>query len=413
MRPSAYRTWLFLSTATAFINTVVFTTAAVYFIGDIGANPLQLVLIGTVMEITVFLFEVPTGAFADRHGRRLSVSVAYAIQGFAFLLIGLLTSYAAVVVGYIIWGIGATFSSGALEAWITDEMEGRDLERVFLRGGQFWSAGQFAGFGVGAVLASIDLSLPFVVGGGLSIVLGSALARIMREEHWAPSAPSNGRTGPIQHMRDTAIEGVRVVRGHRLLIYALGFVALVGMFTESVDRLWEAHMLADLEFPSIGDLKPVAWFGIIGAAGLVLGIAIMGSVAKRFTYTEPMESLRWLKVLTWLQLVGLLTFALAGDFYVAVIALFLMNLARGISGSLFSAWINREIESTHRATVLSIVNQSDAVGQWVGGPVIGAVGTAFSLRTALSFGALILLPAIRLMSGIQRRARAPLAKSGD
>ena len=73
MRPSAYRTWLFLSLVTALINTTVFTTAAVYFVRDVGANPLQLVLIGTVMEFAIFLFELPTGAFADSHGRRASV----------------------------------------------------------------------------------------------------------------------------------------------------------------------------------------------------------------------------------------------------------------------------------------------------------------------------------------------------
>ena len=401
VRPSAYRTWLFLSTATSFINTVVFTVAAVYFVAELGTTPFQLVFIGTLMEITVFLFEIPTGAFADSHGRRSSVVVAYLVQGIGFLVIGSFPSYAAVLAGYVIWGIGATFSSGALEAWITDEMEGRDLESVFLRGVQFWAAGQLAGLGTAAALASVDLALPFTVGGVLSLMLGAALALTMREDRWHPA------TGPLSssrpRLRETAAEGIRMVREHRLLMPVLGFVALLGAYTESLDRLWEAHLLIAFRFPELGDLEPVVWFGIIGAVGLVLGICIMGAVAPRLTDLEPMRSLRALRFLTWLQFAGLLTFALAGYFYLAIAALFLTNLARGIAGSLFSAWINREIESSHRATVLSIVNQSDAVGQWIGGPAIGVVGTVVSLRAALAMGAAILLPAVRSLTSVQRR----------
>jgi MFS transporter, DHA3 family, tetracycline resistance protein len=161
VRPSAYRTWLFLSLVTALINTTVFTTAAVYFVRDVGANPLQLVLIGTVMEFAIFLFELPTGAFADSHGRRASVVISHVIQGIAFLIVAASTSYVGVLIAYIVWGVGSTFSSGALEAWITDEMEGRDLEKVFLRGGQFFAAGQLAGFVVAAIASNIDLALPF------------------------------------------------------------------------------------------------------------------------------------------------------------------------------------------------------------------------------------------------------------
>jgi DHA3 family tetracycline resistance protein-like MFS transporter len=403
VRPSAYRTWLFLNSASAFINTIVFTTAVVLFVGEVGANPLQLVLIGTVMEVGVFVFEIPTGAFADNHGRRASVVVSFLVEGVAFLVVGFFTDYVAVLVGYVIWGIGATFASGALEAWITDEMEGRDLEKVFLRGGQFWAGGEFLGFGASAILASFDLALPFIVGGALSVMLGATLCVVMPEERWHPTSGSPEHEGPVARLRSTSIEGIQMVRRHGLLLPVLGFVALLGMYTESFDRLWEAHMLAAFEFPGLGRLEPVVWFGIIGAVGLILGIVAMGALAARFTYTGPAGSLRSLRVLVFTQLAALSMFALAPDFYVAVAAMFVLNLARGIGASLLSAWLNREIESSRRATVLSIVNQSDAVGQWVGGPAIGAVGTVVSLRWALCLGAAVLVPAIGLLRELGRR----------
>jgi MFS transporter, DHA3 family, tetracycline resistance protein len=51
--------WLSLAFA------VAFTVSAVYFVQEVGMNPLELVLVGTAMEVTIFVFEVPTGVVAD------------------------------------------------------------------------------------------------------------------------------------------------------------------------------------------------------------------------------------------------------------------------------------------------------------------------------------------------------------
>ena len=52
-----------------------FTVSAVYFVQEVGLNPLELVLLGTVMEATIFLFEIPTGVIADTYSRRLSLII--------------------------------------------------------------------------------------------------------------------------------------------------------------------------------------------------------------------------------------------------------------------------------------------------------------------------------------------------
>jgi hypothetical protein len=60
-------------------------------------------------------------------------------------------------------------------------------------------------------------------------------------------------------------------------------------------------------------------------------------------------------------------------------------------------WLNRQItDSSVRATVISIVGQSDAVGEAAGGPVLGGIGNAFGIRAALVAGGLVLSPAIAL-----------------
>jgi DHA3 family tetracycline resistance protein-like MFS transporter len=61
-----------------------------------------------------------------------------------------------------------------------------------------------------------------------------------------------------------------------------------------------------------------------------------------------------------------------------------------------------------RATVISITNQADAVGQWTGGPALGAIGSVFSIRAALVAGAACMAPALALYGrAVRQHGREP------
>ena len=98
------------------------TLAPVYFVQEVGMDPLQLVLAGTFMEIAYFVFEVPTGVVADSYSRRASVIVAQVIMGIAFVATGLLASIPLILAAAALMGFGWTFKSGAIDAWLADEV---------------------------------------------------------------------------------------------------------------------------------------------------------------------------------------------------------------------------------------------------------------------------------------------------
>ena len=112
------------------------TVASVYRIEVVELDPLRLVLLGTALEVAVLIFEVPTGVLADTYGRRRSVIMGFLLMGSGFALEGAIPTFAAVLAAQAVWGVGYTFISGALEAWIADEAPERDLGRVYLRGEQ-------------------------------------------------------------------------------------------------------------------------------------------------------------------------------------------------------------------------------------------------------------------------------------
>ena len=395
MRLGAEHVWYAYEGADSFLSTLIFTVTAVYFVTELDMSPLQLVLVGTVMELTVFAFEVPTGIVADTYSRRLSIVVGYVVMGLAFLLVGGVEAVWSVLAGWAIWGFGYTFTSGAMDAWLADEVGTERVTSVYMRGAQIGRAGSVLGI-VGAVgLGVVDLRLPIVLGGLGLIGLAVFFALAMPETGFRP-LPREER-GSLAQMAHTGRTGVRLVRARPALLAILGIAAFGGMWSESYDRLWQAHVIRDVGLPSVGGLEPVVWFGLFGVIGLLLSIALAAPLGRRLADVPREQLARTLFRLDVALLVSSLVFALAGSLWLAMLGSYALFLARNLAGPIFSAWLNRSIEeSSVRATVISITNQADAVGQWTGGPVLGAVGNMFGIRAALAAGAACLLPALAL-----------------
>ena len=104
-----------------------------------------------------------------------------------------------------------------------------------------------------------------------------------------------------------------------------------------------------------------------------------------------------------------LGFALAGSLWLALGAYWTIRVANSLAGPIYMTWLNQSIDDSRvRATVLSITNLADAVGQSGGGPVLGGVGSLFSIRTALATAAFALSPALLLYArAIRHHGREP------
>ena len=390
----AYPIYLGIRGAFALFMTLWATVAVVYRIEVVHLDPLRLVLLGTALEVSVFLFEVPTGVLADTYGRRRSVITGCILMGSGFALEGAIPRFASVLVAQAVWGIGYTFISGALEAWIADEDPDRDLGRVYLRGEQADYLGSFIGIPASVLLGLIALNLPLVVGGVLTISLGLALIFTMPERNFRPS-PREGRSS-LQQVGATARGGARLVRSKPVLLMLLAAALFSGMAEEGFDRLNPKQFLDVVGLPAIGGLEPVVWFGLIGAGGLVLSYLAAGIVARRLDVGSPAVAARLLLVLDALTIAGMLAFALAGSFAFALAAFWFATLLRRVAEPVYLAWINEGLDPGVRATVISMSSQSGALGEASAGPVIGAVGNLFGVRPALTIAALILSPTLLL-----------------
>lgn len=113
-----------------------------------------------------------------------------------------------------------------------------------------------------------------------------------------------------------------------------------------------------------------------------------------------------------LQIAGVIGFALAGQFVLALVAFWLYTTVVGPRAPLKQVWMNQNLDASVRATIFSLRGQVNAIAQIVGGPILGMIATAFSTRLALIAAGIILSPALLLYARIVRRKR-PLTTPVD
>jgi MFS family permease len=405
------RVWYLRTAGSALGDTLVWTLAPVYFVITVGMSPLQLVLVGAFMELTIFICEVPTGIVADVISRKLSIVIGYLVMGAAIVFCGAIAQPWAVMVAWAVWGFGYTFTSGATDAWLADEIGVDNVRPVYLRSAQIGRVCALVAIGGSVALALISLRLPVIVGGVVIAATGGVLAFVMQEHGFQP-APRNEAESTLRAMVGTGRAGARLVRRTPVLLLILAISAFWGAWSEAYDRLGEAHVIRDVGLPSFVGLSFVVWFGVISAASLVLSLLVARPANRRLEHARRQTITRVLLFADIALIATVVVFGLAHAFWLALVAMLATNTIRGLVAPLFSSWLNQSItESSVRATVFSITSQADAIGQWTGGPAIGAVGNAFGIRTALVLGASLLSPAVALYARALRRDGGGLGKS--
>lgn len=391
---SPYKVYL----STRFFQSLFFVTMTtvnlVYQATVVGLNPLQLVLVGTVLETFTFLFEIPTGIMADTYSRKLSVVIGVFLVGLGFMVEASVPIFLFVLLSQIIWGIGFTFISGAREAWITDEIGREEAGKAFLKGEQISQLGSIVGIVAAVALASINIRLPIFLGGMFHSLWGIALFFLMTERHFTPTPRTEQETW--KHFFATFRKGMQLIRAHQLLLTIILIGGVFGMFSEGFDRMWQTHLIHNFVFPSLGGLKPIVWFGIISMVAMLL-TAIATKISRRQLDTNNNYYVtRTLFSINTLLMVSVIGFGIAGNFPIALAFYWLTYLFRQTSEPIYLSWLNNTISSDVRATILSISSQANAVGQIIGGPILGLIATVFSLRTGMVWAGFSLIPVLLL-----------------
>jgi len=199
------------------------------------------------------------------------------------------------------------------------------------------------------------------------------------------------------------------VRARPVLLLVFAVAAFHGVSTEGFDRLWELELLRDIGLPGLAGLDPVLWFGVINAVGLLLAVVATEVVRRRVDVASHRGAAGALAVVNLLLVGSVAGFGLAGSFWVALALRWVVGLLRELNDPLTTAWINQGLDPASRATVNSLGAQADALGQVAGGPLLGWIAVARSVRAAIVVSGLVRLPALLLFARTLRPATSSTA----
>lgn len=376
----------------AMFFAVIVTVNLVYQATVVGLNPLQLVLVGALLEFVTFVFEVSTGIVADLYSRKLSVIIGVVLVGLGFMIEGSIPTFFSVLFASVVWGLGYTFISGAREAWIADEVGETDAGMAFMKGQQAAQTGTFIGIAVSMVLANIDIRIPIVVGGFLYGMQAIFIVFFMSEHNFIPTPVRKRET--FRSMKNIFLKGAKLARKSGVILVIIITGAMFGAFSEGFDRLWTPYMIQSFVFPTIGGIKPVVWFGIISMIATVLATILTEVFKAKIDFSDHRSTVTALLAVNTLLIISVIGFGFSSGFAVAAALYCSAEAFRGIRQPIYDAWMNQNVTSNIRATVFSMCSQADAVGQLIGGPILGIIAGAIAIRASIVAAGLILVPTL-------------------
>ena len=385
-----------LTSSRSFCIQIVFTLNAIYYVSQAGLNPLQLVLLGTIMEVAVLFFEIPTGLVADYFGRKKSLIIGTFIIGSTHLLEGSIPEFWAIAIGAALWGIGWTFISGAETAWIADEIENKELDSTLLKGAKFSSLGSFLGIVVSVLIGIVfTVQIAILIAGSLLIFTAIISCKVITETKFISIARDDA--SGIEQMKGALKGSLAVIKGNKILLGLAAITLFTGLASEGFDRLWGAHFIEGFQ---MSEADAVYWFGALYAIAFLLNMGLLKIVE---TYAKERFAIV-LVLLNSLLVFAMIYFAIVDHFLLAAILYWGIASLRAVNYPLVSVMTNKQLHSQGRATTLSIYGQLDAFGQVAGGPLVGVIALYTSVQGGIITSALLIIPPLYFLWRLRKIA---------
>ena len=393
---------------TYLVITALFTLSAsliwginTLFLLDAGLNIFEVFVANAAFTAAMALFEIPTGVVADTRGRRLSFLLSEATLAAGTLgYVGVAAVGGGVVLfclAGVVLGLGYTFYSGAVEAWLVDALKAtgyrEQLDRVFARGSIVAGAAMLIGTVGGGLLGTIDLSIPYVVRAGLVLTAFAVGFATMRDMGFTPRTV--GWSGVAAEMGKVAQTGI-TYGWRRPSVRLLVMVSFVQMgFFSWAWYAWQPYFLELLGRPD------AVWVsGLIAALfslATISGNALVGRVVRPGRRRTTFLLTAAATTTSAMVIVGAVRV-----FRIAVPVFLLSAVVAGLASPVKQAYLHAVIPSGQRATLVSFDSLVGSVGSVGGQAGLGYLSRVGSIGDGFVIGGLAVTLAIPAFARLRR-----------
>ena len=375
-----------------------------------GLDIQQVLLTNAAFTLGSMIFEIPTGVVADTLGRRVSLLLCL-VTLFTTTLLYVASAWRGWGFWAFVWisvflGLGFTFYTGAVDAWLVDALKATgytgSLEPVFAKGQMFFGAGMLVGTIGGGLLGQIHLYIPYVVRAAIVVPLFALAWYAMPELGYTPRALELKRV-PAE-MRRVFVEGMEYGL-HHPVVRPVMLASLVSMsFMIFGFYSWQRYFL-DL----LG--RDLVW--VDGLISSLLGLSLIAGNALVAPLSRLVRSRTGLLMLSVVVQAAMATACgMVGrgvgspDRFYVVVALYLVyGLAVGVAMPVKQAYLNAHIPSAQRATIISLDSMFANVGGVIGQSGWGWLARVRSIGEAWAWSGATLLLGLPLYWLARRRDR--------
>ena len=362
------RTYLVLLLGNTLAASLIWGINTIFLL-DAGLSNLEAFAANAFFTAGMVIFEVPTGIVADTVGRRASYLLGTLTLSGSTLLYVLLWQFEAPFWQWalvsILLGLGFTFFSGAVEAWLVDALTATgftgELESVFARGQIVGGVAMLAGSVAGGFIAQhTSLGIPFVLRSIVLIAMFLLAFRVMHDVGFTPE--QGGR--PLAEMRKIAAASIEY--GWR--VPAVKWLMVEALFTGGVG-IYAFYALQPYLLELYGDPEAYQIAGLVAA--IVAGAQILGGLAatriRRVFHrrTSALIAISGLNVVT-LGLIGIIE-----NFWAVLALITVWGLLFAAGRPIRQTYLNGLIPSRQRATILSFDSLMASSGGVWAQPALG------------------------------------------
>ena len=361
-----------------------------------GLSYVQIGFMEVLFGIATILAEVPTGAIADRFGRRVALGIG--ALGFAAATVLFATlNFPSLILGHLLMSITRTLMSGSDDALLYDSL--RQLKRTdeYER-----HAGRASAVATASLLAATILAGPLVsvldfrtviIISAAGMGLAGLLALTLREPPRRESDFSDTGAQSASHVSGAAIlseirTGLRIALRTRPVLWAILFAGILLATLDLPEFFIQPVVRSHGVDPAITLIEGLTYsaFMLPSFVGLMLGAIVAAPLAARLGERRALPTVLVVGVLAFLPL-------LVVDHLAIVASFALLAACTAVVQPLAGGYINRRIPSDQRATVLSVFSLVTAV------MITIAIGSASVLVDAVDFQAGFALAFALLLSG--------------
>jgi MFS family permease len=364
------RTYLLLTLLSTLATSFIWGINTLFLL-DAGLSNLEAFSANAFFTVGQVLFEVPTGVVADSRGRRTSFLLGASTLLVSTILYLLMWQVQAPLWGWaiasVLLGLGFTFFSGAMEAWLVDALNFTgytgDLESVFARGQVVGGAAMLTGSVLGGVVAQLtNLGVPYLLRALMLISAFVAAYLYMKDLGFTPARGLKTSDQVRQIVRASIDRGLRN-RPVRWVMLASPFSMGVAYYAFYAMQPYLLELFGD-----------ETAFGVAGlAAAIVAGAQIAGGLSVgriRRLFSRRTHALLLASAGSGVTLLGV---GLTRNFWVAISLFVVWAILYSLSLPMRQAYLNGIIPSEQRATVLSFDALMGSSGGVVTQPVLGRV----------------------------------------